>query len=63
MEDKQKQNIKILFFYSHYLKAGVQSLLRLTAIVFMTTLSLAESIKAREKDLPFHPGEKLDISG
>ena len=59
MGDKKRHSMKVLSVDSHRLRAGMQSLVIFTAIVFMTTLSLAESIKAREKDLPFHPGEKL----
>lgn len=59
MGDKKRHSMKVLSVDSHRLRAGRQSLVIFTAIVFMTTLSLAESIKAREKDLPFHPGEKL----
>ena len=59
MEDKKRHSMKVLSVDNHRLRAGVQSIVIFTAIVLMTTLSLAESIKSREKDLPFHPGEKL----
>jgi hypothetical protein len=59
MGDKKRHSMKVLSADSHRLRAGVQSLVIFTAIVFMMMLGFTERVTAVERALPFHPKEKL----